>query len=193
MKKTIVVITVLSLLIMLAACASAPAAENSAASAGTETAAPQEIIGQEADVQPSEAPETVPAEPVEEDGQNPVMNFVGPYVCDNCSILIEADGPHGAKASVTWSTSATELTEWSMSGIFDEETLSFKYTNGVKSTYVYGDDGIVTGTETVYKDGSGTFAFTEDLILSWVDDVEHAADGMLFSFNSEAMDQWDLK
>ena len=193
MKKILAVIFVLTFL-FLTACGAAPAAENNAGSTAPEAGASQQSGGETEAAQPSSAPEATVSEPVqeEEDGQNPVMNFIGPYVCDRCTILIECDGPHGAKASVTWSSSASELTEWSMSGIFDEETLSFKYTNGIKTNYVYGEDGIVTNTETVYKDGTGTIAFTEDLILSWVDDTEHAADGMLFSFNSGAMEQWDL-
>ncbi|MCR4607137.1 MAG: hypothetical protein K5771_05390 [Oscillospiraceae bacterium] len=191
MKKVIAILFVICML-FTAACGSATAAGKSE-SAPAET--PNVTV---AEPEPSSAPAPAPAETpaasneVEEDGQNPVMNFVGPYVCDRANVLIEADGAHGAKASVTWSSSATELSEWSMSGIFDEETLSFKYSNGIKTNYVYGEDGFVTSTETVYKDGSGTFAFTVDGILSWVDDTEHAADGMLFTFNAEALSQWDL-
>ena len=56
---------------------------------------------------------------VEEDGQNPVMNFVGNYTCDRAAMLVEADGTENAKFTVTWGSSAWEHSEWTMSGKLD--------------------------------------------------------------------------
>lgn len=164
--------------------------EDSAADAAETEAAPAE---------PSAAPESVDPEPVGEeekeelvDGQNPVMNFVGPYVCSGCNVFIEADGARGAKASITWSFGAGMLSEWSFSGKFDPDTLSFNYSDGIKKNYTYGDDGFITNTETVYESGTGNIAFTGEGMLYWTDEVEHIADGMMFAFSGGMMEQWGV-
>ena len=66
MKKIVLVLLLCLVLTALCACSSgaAPAASSSGSSA-------------EAD-----------------DGQNPVMNFIGNYVCDRANILIETDGKY---------------------------------------------------------------------------------------------------
>ena len=83
MKKTVFAFLILTALVLsLAACGRAPAAE---------TAAPQST-------------ETIAS--AAEDGQNPVMNFVGVYHADdNTEALVEADGMENAKITVTWAGS----------------------------------------------------------------------------------------
>lgn len=195
MKKIIAVLSVICLL-FLAACGSP------SSSAGTEApAATPEIIVTETvapspePVEPEPSAEPEPATVVETDEpdeDNPVMNFVGPYFCEGCSIFIEAAGSKTCKATITWSQNASEMSEWHMSGLFDTETLSFKYEDCVKTKYVYGDDGLITSTETVFENGTGSIAFTEEYVLSWIDDTEHPADGMLFVFSGGLMDQWEV-
>ena len=195
MKKIFAVLSVICLLV-LSACGSASSSAGNEAPAATpeiivtETVAPSpELVEPE----PSAEPEPTPVDETDEpDEDNPVMNFVGPYYCEGCSIFIEAAGSKTCKATVNWSENPSEISEWHMSGPFDTETLSFKYENCVKTKYVYGDDGIITGSETVFENGSGSVAFTEDYMLSWIDNSEHPADGMLFVFSGGLMDQWDL-
>ncbi len=201
MKKVVAVIFAFLILFTVAACGSTPASGSSVSapaatvniievdSADNSAAAP---VPSEEPVTPASAPVEDAVQDVEEDGQNPVMNFIGPYVCEGCSIFIEADGSKNGRATVTWSQSANEMAEWTMTGVFDTETLSIRYSDCVKNIYVYGDDGIVTSSETLYKDGAGTIAFTEDLVLSWIDESEHVADGMLFAYMGGNMEQWDL-
>ena len=119
-----------------------------------------------------------------DDGQNPVMNFVGDYGHDRASIFIEADGQDGAKATVNWGTSAAETSTWTMSGPFDTETLTISYNDCVRTDYVYGEDGEVKSQEEVYVGGHGTIVFAEGdtLTLTWNDDQEHIADGTVFEF-----------
>ena len=63
-------------------------------------------------------------EPAADEGQNPVMNYVGNYVCGRACITIGAtDESNGTNALVTWSSSAAENSTWVMSGTFDPETL----------------------------------------------------------------------
>ena len=125
-----------------------------------------------------------PAEPAAEtsgDGQNPVMDFVGVYGAGKGSILVEAEGERGAKITVTWANGAAEKSQWSMSGEFDEETLSVAYSNCTKTDLVFTDDVSDPVETVVYTDGTGRIVFAgERYALSWEDDQEHIADGTAF-------------
>ena len=127
--------------------------------------------------------------PEPDSAQNPIMNFVGTYACDRATILIEAaDDADGVKATVTWGSSASEHSEWTMSGKYDADSHVFAYTDCVKKNVVFKEDGSVESEEEVYKDGSGTMTFsegTEGPYLAWKDDKENAADGMNFKFVRE--------
>lgn len=119
-----------------------------------------------------------------DDGQNPIMNFVGYYVCDRANVFISADGEEGASAIVTWSSSAWENSTWMMSGTFDPETLQFEYHDCVKTDYKYKDDGDVESQEEVYTGGHGFMFFKEGdpLSLTWQDDQEKVAEDMVFEY-----------
>ena len=121
-----------------------------------------------------------------EDGQNPVMNFIGNYVCDRARIEVMPEGEDMADITVSWSSSAFEHTEWSMSGVLDTETLTVSYSDCTKKDVVYDRDSEEAGQtpqETIeYTDGTGTILFGNDGTLVWNDDQEHAADGMVFEY-----------
>ena len=122
------------------------------------------------------------AEP--DDGQNPVMNFIGNYVCDRASVFISADGDEGASAIVTWGSSAWENSSWMMTGTFDPETLQFEYHDCVRIDYVYDESGEETSQTEIYTGGHGFMFFAEGdpLTLTWQDDQENVADGMVFEY-----------
>lgn len=129
------------------------------------------------------------AEP--DDGQNPIMNFVGVYGCGRATLVIGAtDEENGVNASITWGSSAAENSVWTMSGTFDTETLTFEYNDGERIDYVYNENGEVESETSVYKDGHGTMTFTEGdpLTLTWKDDVEDAGKDMVFEYASAAPD-----
>lgn len=154
--KKLLMIAMACLLVLLAAC-------------GTANTAPA-----------SEAP-AEPAAETSGDGQNPVMNFVGVYGAGKGSILVEAEGERGAKITVTWANGAAEKSQWSMSGEFDEETLSVAYSNCTKTDLVFTDDVSDPVETVVYTDGTGRIVFAgERYALSWEDDQEHIADGTVF-------------
>lgn len=123
-----------------------------------------------------------------EDGQNPIMNFVGNYQCDRAAIFISADdSENGASAIVTWGSSASENSSWVMSGTFDSENLKFEYDNCTRTDYVYSTNGGEDEITEVYNDGHGVITFTEGdpLTLTWQDDKENVADGMVFEYTGE--------
>ena len=158
MKKLICLIAVLVMIFTLGACAA-----KDAAPAGSEAAAA-------------------------EDGQNPVMNFIGVYGHDRASVMVEADGMENAKITVTWGGSAAENAEWVMSGKFDPETLTVQYTDCVKTVYVWNEQGEIDSETVEYENGEGTITFTdgEALSLTWDDAQEHIADGTVFEYASLA-------
>ena len=122
----------------------------------------------------------------EEEGQNPMMNFVGNYTCDRAAMLVEAEGSENAKITVTWGSSAWEHSEWTMSGKLDTETLTVDYTDCVRRDIVYNEDGTIESETVVYENGAGTITFSaEDYSLTWDDAEEHAADGMIFVGGAE--------
>ena len=168
MKKWISMFVVLVMIFSLAACAAQKPAEASPA--------PAEDAAAEAD----KAEETG-----EEDGQNPIMNFIGPYACDRANVLIEADGTEGARVTVTWANDTSETTEWKMSGPFDPNTLTITYEGGTKTVRTFNEDGSVANEEVAYTDGTGSIVFTTEgsTKLKWDDAKEHVADGMEFTWN----------
>lgn len=119
------------------------------------------------------------------DKQNPVMDYIGNYVCDRANIMILAtDDENGASATVTWGSSAWENSTWTMTGTFDAETLQFEYHDCVKTDYVYDDNGEVKSQEEVFTGGHGFMTFTkgDPVTLAWQEDQEHIADGMVFEY-----------
>ena len=69
-----------------------------------------------------------------------------------------------------------------MSGNFDEDANGFYvyYSDGVKKDYKYNDDGEQESVETVYTGGKGAFRFNGNK-MTWDDQAEHIADGMVFT------------
>lgn len=106
------------------------------------------------------------AEATHESGQNPLMNFVGPYACDRASMLVECSGKSDAKITITWGSSASENSEWVITGAFDTDTLTVDYTDAVKTNYVYNSDGSVKSQDVEYSDGSGRVVFHDGDSLS---------------------------
>ena len=139
MKKLFAWIVVLALAFSLAGCGSEPA----------ETAAPA--------AEPQATEEVLPAA---DDGQNPVMNFVGVYhLEDSVEALVEAEGKENAKITVTAAFSPWFHTQTVMSGRFDPDTLTMTFTNAVLTEYTYASDGSVADEKPSYTDGAGKAVF----------------------------------
>ena len=124
----------------------------------------------------------------EDDGQNPVMNVIGNYACDRASVNVAPLGDDMAEITIRWGASAFEEAVWTMSGVFDTDTLTIDCSDCTKKVIAYDMDADVTGappTETTeYTDGSAKIIFGEGGTLTWDDGQEHIADGMVFEFVS---------
>ena len=135
MKKTVVsFLLIMALALSLAGCGAAPAA------------APQSGEAAEA--------------PSEQDGQNPIMNFVGVYSTDcNTEALVEAEGMDNAKITVTWAGSPWFHNQTVMSGPFDPETLTMEFDGATLTEYTYNSDGSVAEETVSYTNGVGRAVF----------------------------------
>lgn len=122
---------------------------------------------------------------VADDGQNPVMNFIGNYYGGRAAILVEATGEDSAKFTVTWSESYDTKAVWTMSGVFNEATTSVAYYDGVKKSVTYNDKGEITSEMEIYNGGKGEFVFSYDGV-TWDDQNEHIADNMVFKYGDSA-------
>ena len=116
------------------------------------------------------------------DGQNPVMNFIGNYYDGRAYVSVEPEGENGAKITVSWGNSCNSRTVWTMSGIFNEETTSVSYENGFKKSVTYNSHGEIISEEYLSTNCKGVFVFSYDGV-TWDEQDEHIADGMVFRFN----------
>ncbi|MBQ6496912.1 MAG: hypothetical protein IJI74_07075 [Firmicutes bacterium] len=121
-----------------------------------------------------------------DDGQNPVMNFIGDYCWERADVHVEAGEGNLAMITVTWGGSAFESAQWTMSGDLDTDALTVKYSDCVKTNVVYDDDGNVTSEKVEYENGTGTITFSdgENLTLTWDDDQEQAVNGEVFEYTA---------
>lgn len=178
MKKLSLILAAALLAATLAACNGKPA-DPVPAEKTDEQPAPAETAEEPVE-ETAEEPEETP-----DDGQNPVMNFIGNYTCGRANIFVEAAGKEDAKITVHWGSSAFETAIWELRGRFDTDTLTVNYTNGVHSNHIYDPETDKETLETVYEDGTGTFTFHEDpLSLTWADNKENAAEDMVFLYEN---------
>ena len=155
-KKLLAFILFMALVLSLAACGSAPGAETE----------PQ-------------AAETV--ETPEDDGQNPVMNFVGVYSTEySMEALVEAEGAENARITVTYAGTPWFHNQTVVSGRFDPETLTVEFSDATLTEYTYNSDGSVAEEKTSYTGGTGravfdpeanTLTITEDFDSGSIDTV----------------------
>jgi len=118
--------------------------------------------------------------------QNIMMNFVGPYACQRAGMDVRAKGKNGAEFTVTWASSASSYAKWVFSGTFDNDTMTVEYKNCQKTVVEVNEYGLTVDEDKEYDDGTGRIVFnTDDNTLTWEDDEENIADGMIFRFNGE--------
>lgn len=136
------------------------AAETTAgAEAKTEAAAAETTAADEAKAGAQEGSEAQAA--AEDDGQNPVMNFVGVYSNEySTEALVEAQGKEDARITVTCAGSPWFHHKTVMSGRMDPDTFTVEFTDAAKTEYYYNSDGSVNEEKADYTDGTGKAVFS---------------------------------
>ncbi|MBR3059742.1 MAG: S-layer homology domain-containing protein [Oscillospiraceae bacterium] len=127
----------------------------------------------------------------EEDGQNPVMNFVGEYQSDRASAMVECGEGSSAIIHIHWGGSAWDSAEWVIVGELDTETLTISYTGAIKTFVTRNDQGIIEKEEVAYEDGTGTIVFNEDGTFTWHEDQSEYGQDMVFEFLPAQGDEED--
>ena len=103
------------------------------------------------------------------DWQNPVMNFVGPYQCDQLHASVECFGNDEAWITIEEPGEGEEVTRWIVVGRLDTETQTISYTGATKSNLVLDGEDEIKSEDQVYTDGTGTVVF-HDGGFTWHED-----------------------
>ncbi len=165
MKRIVAIILALTLTAALAAC-------------GTKNDAPapeQEPVQQEQNTEPEVQQETA-------------IDYTGGYqdrVSQRATMTVTQDGEN-LNFEVSWSNSAFETNEWTMSGKLSEDGTRVDYTDGRMVTTSFGEPGEQPGEETtpvdvlvIYENGTGHFDIA-DGVFTWVSDNDDFAENPVF-------------
>ena len=112
------------------------------------------------------------AVPVDDSTQNPVMNYVGDYMNDRCSMTLQADGALGAKVTAYWGDTAKDGFQWELTGTFDEATMRINYTDAVKKSVTYTDVDVFQVNDILFENGKGYIQINTDGTLTWFDEQD---------------------
>ena len=118
----------------------------------------------------------------EETGSMPVSaeTFEGEWQCDRATASVYWE-EEGFKVLITWGSSAWEHTEWQYSCYYHEEDNKLVAVPfGIRTEYVYGDDGELVSATDIYDDGEAVFFLDEKGYLIWQDQKDNAGEGMRF-------------
>ena len=121
--------------------------------------------------------------------ENPSLNWAGEYVDSkrkDRTMRIESgsEDTNTCTVIVEDSPSPEKMIRWTATGEFDTESMTIRYTGCVKTEYQLDADGNEVSNNTVYENGTGSFAVNEeDQTITWTDDMEDAGNGSLFSFS----------
>ena len=122
------------------------------------------------------------------DGQNPMMNFIGTYTNGRAMMTVSCSGKNEASIQIRWSGSAFEGSVWTMSGAVSasDEGVTVTYNNCTKQSHSYSEDGVLLSNTTEYDNGSGSVFFSaSDNNAYWNDAVEGAGADSSFWFYNE--------
>jgi len=115
--------------------------------------------------------------PLSGDGEDDLSGIWYDTNSKRCMITAEKAG-EAYNITAHWSSSVSEASEWTMSARYDEDTASYRYTDGVRKTVVTDETGKRTET-VVYKNGSGA-VWVHNGFLYWTDDIDKVRNGFAF-------------
>ena len=93
-------------------------------------------------------------------------------------MTIEAIDSNSCSIKINWGSSASEDTEWSMTGQYNPQTGFLEYADCMRYDNIWLEDGEPIESE-VYWNGTGYF-FLSDGYLYWQDDVEGIGENCRF-------------
>ena len=168
MKKIVAFLLALALTAVLAAC-------------GTKNDTPaqeQEPVQQEQNTEPE----------MQQEQQGAAIDYTGAYqdrVSQRATMTVTQDGEN-LSFEVSWSNSAFETNEWTMSGKLSEDGTRVDYTDGRMVTTSFGEPGELPGEEAtpvdvlvVYENGTGHFDIA-DGVFTWVSNNDDFAENPVF-------------
>ena len=117
------------------------------------------------------------------DGQNPVMNFIGTYSNGRAMMHVSERGKDQAVVTISWSSSAFETTNWNMSGTVTQvgDTLVMNYQDCYCETFLCSEDGTASLSVIDYTNGTGCITFSGYQAV-WEDYEQGVADGQIFTY-----------
>ena len=128
-------------------------------------------------------------EPVQQEQQKTPIDYTGGYqdrISQRATMSIVTDGDGTLGFGVSWSNSAFETNEWTMSGKLSADGTRVDYTDGKMVTTSYGEPGTEPGEEetpvdvlVVYENGTGHFDIA-DGVFTWVSDNDDFAENPVF-------------
>ena len=127
---------------------------------------------------------------LEDDWQNPIMNFIGNYSNGRATLFVSAQGKNEAEITISWASNVFESDVWKMSGTVSQvgDTLVLNYNNCTKTYYCYTADGTLSQQTTKYAGGSGSITFSGSQAV-WSDNQEGIANGQVFRFCGNMEDE----
>ncbi len=196
-KKNYLTILMLSSVILCACNAETTIPEASTAAVETtsaETESTTESLKEEKSTETTSTEEnSTETTSAEKDGQNPVMNLVGPYKDENgSSMTMTVSCLNDDEASIEIVSFGDENYKWILTGSMhsDDESNNgyITYENASKIKEIPADDSkdSVAGEEVVYENGKGRFTINDDWSISWQDENEDAGKDVKFTFDSES-------
>ena len=125
------------------------------------------------------------SEAAPDDGQNPIMNFIGNYSNGRAIMLVSGMGQNEAAVKITWGGSAFDSSTWTMSGAVsvDDKEMTITYKNCTKESYHFSEDGTLERDDVEYSNGTGKIRFNlTDNTACWDDDKENAGADSVFRY-----------
>ena len=176
------VITIISLCLVLAAIFSFAACNRNKKEEAVTTRPAVSVSTTEASkpAKTTAKPTESKTEKAPEETGSPVQRYSGKYGNGRCTIEVIGVANNTVEIHVYWSSSAFEHSEWTMTGNFDEAGKTVKYSDCVKQTITFTEDGSESTTVTEYKNGNGSFTFNGNTV-TWNDAQEHIADGVTYT------------
>ena len=120
-----------------------------------------------------------------DDGQNPVMNFIGSYSNGRASMTVSAMGKDQAVITISWGSSAFETVKWEISGTVmqDEDMVVLNYQNCTCENIIFNEDSSLYQDVTAYTNGAGTIRFGGNMAV-WNDEQVGSAEKQIFCYTN---------